>query len=130
MLPVRLVWLPQLRIFGGILTEKIDYIELPSSDRARSSAFFDAAFGWGSTSYGPNYDALDDAGVGAGINQHADKTAAPLVIIRTSDIDAAEQRVIAAGGTITRAQFDFPGGRRFHFREPGGNELAVWIERD
>jgi protein-S-isoprenylcysteine O-methyltransferase Ste14 len=50
-------------------------------------------------------------------------------IIRTEDIDDAERRVIAAGGVITREQFDFPGGRRFHFREPGGNELAVWVPR-
>ena len=53
-----------------------------------------------------------------------------MAIIRTSDLDDAERRVIAAGGVITRAQFDFPGGRRFHFREPGGNELAVWIARE
>lgn len=115
---------------GATLAEKIDYIELPSSDRAASSAFFDTAFGWSSISYGSHYDALDDAGIGAGINQHADRTQAPLAIIRTDNIDDAQRRVMAAGGTITRAQFDFPGGRRFHFREPGGNEMAVWIAHE
>ena len=50
-------------------------------------------------------------------------------VIRTDDLDDAERRVTAAGGTITRPQYDFPGGRRFHFREPGGSELAVYVER-
>lgn len=112
------------------MTDKIDYIEFPSTDRARSSAFFKKAFGWGITSYGPTYDALTDAGIDGGIDQALEKVAAPLAVVRTADIDDAERRVIAAGGTITKAQFDFPGGRRFHFREPGGNELAVWIARE
>lgn len=112
------------------MTDKIDYIEFPSSDRARSSAFFQAAFGWGIVSYGPTYDALTGAGIDGGIDQATERVAAPLAVVRTDDIDDAERRVLAAGGTITRAQFDFPGGRRFHFREPGGNELAIWIARD
>ena len=53
-----------------------------------------------------------------------------MAIVRTQDLDDAERRVIAAGGVIIQAQFDFPGGRRFHFREPGGNELAIWVARD
>ena len=111
------------------MTDKIDYIEFPSTDRAATSGFFRAAFGWGATSYGPDYDAIDNAGIDGGIDQAPDKVGATMAIVRTEDIDAAERRVIAAGGVITKAQFDFPGGRRFHFREPGGNELAVWIAR-
>lgn len=111
------------------MPDKIDYIEFPSSDRARTSAFFRAAFGWGAISYGPDYDGLEDAGIDGGVDQAAAKVAATMAIIRTDDLDAAEERVRKAGGEVTRAQFDFPGGRRFHFREPGGNELAVWIER-
>jgi predicted enzyme related to lactoylglutathione lyase len=53
-----------------------------------------------------------------------------MAVIRTDDLDAAERRVLSAGGVVTRAQFDFPGGRRFHFREPGGNEMAVYIARE
>jgi uncharacterized protein len=112
------------------MADKIDYIEFPSSNRALTSAFFTAAFGWGMTSYGPDYDALNDAGIDGGIDQSSDKVAATMAILRTDDLDGAERRVIAAGGVITRPQFDFPGGRRFHFREPGGNELAVYIARE
>ena len=111
------------------MADKIDYIEFPSTDRARSSAFFKAAFGWGMTSYGPDYDGLDNAGIDGGVDQAEGRVAATMAIVRTDDLDAAEQRVIAAGGVITQPQFDFPGGRRFHFREPGGNELAVWVSR-
>jgi predicted enzyme related to lactoylglutathione lyase len=112
------------------MADKIDYIEFPSSNRAHSSAFFQAAFGWGITSYGPDYDGLNGAGVDGGIDQSANKVAATMAVVRTDDLDGAERRVIAAGGVITRAQFDFPGGRRFHFREPGGNELAVYIAKE
>lgn len=112
------------------MTEQIDYVEFPSSDRAATSAFFSAAFGWGTTSYGPDYDGLTGAGIDGGVDQGAGKVAATMAIVRTDDLDDAEKRVIAAGGVITRAPFDFPGGRRFHFREPGGNEVAVWTTRD
>ena len=112
------------------MADRIDYLEFPSSNREQSSAFFRAAFGWGMISYGPDYDALDGAGIDGGIDQAAGRVSATMAIVRTHDLDAAEGRVLAAGGVITRAQFDFPGGRRFHFREPGGNELAVWIARE
>ena len=111
------------------MADAIDYIEFPSTDRAASSSFFADAFGWGATSYGPDYYAIEGAGIDGGVDQAADRVAATMAIIRTEDIDDAEKRVIAAGGVITKAQFDFPGGRRFHFREPGGNELAVWVAR-
>lgn len=109
------------------MTDQIDYIEFPSTNRAVTCAFFQAAFGWGITSYGPDYDGINNAGIDGGIDQAAQKVAATMAVIRTQDLDDAERRVKAAGGTITRPQFDFPGGRRFHFREPGGNEMAVYI---
>lgn len=112
------------------MTDKIDYLEFPSADRARSGAFFQAAFGWGIVSYGPDYDGLTNAGIDGGIDQAAERVAATMAVVRTHDLDDAERRVTAAGGTITRAQFDFPGGRRFHFREPGGNEMAVYVARE
>jgi predicted enzyme related to lactoylglutathione lyase len=111
------------------MAEKIDYIEFPSTDRAGTSAFFAAAFGWGITSYGPSYDGLENAGIDGGVDQGEGRVAATMAIVRTDDLDDAQKRVIAAGGVIIRQQFDFPGGRRFHFREPGGNELAVWASR-
>jgi uncharacterized protein len=112
------------------MAERIDYIEFPSTARARSSGFFREAFGWGITSYGPLYDGLDGVGIDGGVDGSQDRIAATMAIIRTDDLDDAERRVIDAGGVITRAQFDFPGGRRFHFREPGGNELAVYVARE
>ena len=109
------------------MTDRIDYIEFPSSNRAVSSAFFQAAFGWGIVSYGPDYDGITGAGIDGGVDQAAARVAATMAVVRTDNLDDAERRVTAAGGVITRAQFDFPGGRRFHFREPGGNEMAVWV---
>jgi uncharacterized protein len=111
-------------------TYQIDYLEFPSQNGARTLEFFTEAFGWRTTSYGPTYDGIEDAGIDTGIDSGANRVAAPLAVIRTSDLEAAERTVLAAGGVITRPAFDFPGGRRFHFREPGGCELAVWIERD
>ena len=112
------------------MADKIDYIEFPSSNRAMTSAFFQAAFGWGITSYGPIYDGIEGAGVDGGIDQSDSRVAATMAVVRTDDLDGAERRVLAAGGIITRPQFDFPGGRRFHFREPGGNEMAVYVSSE
>ncbi|MFD2647490.1 VOC family protein [Devosia albogilva] len=112
------------------MTDRIDYIEFPSADRAKTSSFFQAAFGWGIVSYGPIYDGIEGAGIDGGIDQSENPVAATMAIIRTEDLDDAERRVREAGGAITREQFDFPGGRRFHFREPGGNELAVYVARE
>ena len=109
------------------MTDRIDYIEFPSSNRAVSSAFFQAAFGWGIVSYGPDYDGITGAGIDGGVDQAGARVAATMAVVRTDNLDDAERRVTAAGGIVTRAQFDFPGGRRFHFREPGGNEMAVWV---
>jgi predicted enzyme related to lactoylglutathione lyase len=108
---------------------QIDYLEFPSTDGQRTRQFFADAFAWQFTSYGPGYDGIDDAGIDAGIDSGDNRVAAPLAVIRTSDLELAEKAVRAAGGVITRPAFDFPGGRRFHFHEPGGNELAVWIAR-
>lgn len=110
-------------------TYQIDYLEFPSSNGIATRKFFDEAFGWRFTSYGPDYTGIEDAGIDAGIDAQPQRVGAPLAVIRTTDLEEAEREVIAAGGTITRAAYDFPGGRRFHFREPGGNELAVWIAR-
>ena len=112
------------------MAERIDYIEFPSTDRSASSGFFNSAFGWGITSYGPIYDGLEGAGIDGGIDASEGRVAATMAIIRTDDLDDAERRVREAGGVVTREQFDFPGGRRFHFREPGGNELAVYVARE
>ncbi|RUT29469.1 VOC family protein [Arsenicitalea aurantiaca] len=105
---------------------RIDYLELPSADGEASVAFFEAAFGWARIDYGPDYAGLGGAGLETGIDSSVGRVAAPLPVIRVGDLDAAEVSIRNAGGVVTREQFDFPGGRRFHFREPGGVELAVY----
>ena len=100
------------------------WVENPS----RAVAFYEAAFGWSFTDYGPSYAAFDE-GLDGGFNADAaDQTGQPLVILYADDLEAMEAQVRAAGGQITRPPYDFPGGRRFHFRDPSGNELAVWSE--
>jgi uncharacterized protein len=105
----------------------IDYFEIPSADNARSRGFLSKAFGWTFVNFGGTYDEIHDAGMVGGINADADdKSAAPVLVIRTEDIEKAERDVVAAGGLITRKPYDYPGGRRFFFREPGGAELAIY----
>jgi uncharacterized protein len=105
----------------------IDYFELPAREAAPSGAFFAQAFGWSLQPYGPGYLELREAGVLGGVNAHtSDQARAPVIGIRTDDIATAERAVLRAGGTITRAAYEYPGGRRFFFREPGGNELMVY----
>ena len=109
----------------------LDYLEVPSSDTARSRAFFGKAFGWQFVDFGGTYTEVHGAGLLWGLNADAaDRSAAPVAVIRTSDIVQAERDVVAAGGTITRPTYDYPGGKRFFFREPGGAELAVYAPND
>ncbi len=102
----------------------IDYIEFSSPDLEATQKFFAAAFGWSFEEYGPDYRDIQDAGTGGGIERAALR--APLVVLKTDDLDAALQSVTDAGAEITKEIFDFPGGKRFQFREPGGTEMAVW----
>lgn len=107
---------------------EIDFVEFPSSSAEGSGEFFEKAFGWTAAAYGPTYTDVQSGGVVSfGFQQDAaQRTAAPLVTIRTDDLARAKASVEAAGGVVTVEPFSFPGGRRFHFREPGGAELAVW----
>ena len=107
---------------------RIDYVEFPGGDLIVTKRFYAEAFGWAFTDYGPSYAAFDE-GLDGGFNADAaDQARAPLVILYADDLEAAAARVRAAGGEIVRPPYDFPGGRRFHFRDPSGNELAVWTE--
>lgn len=110
--------------------QRIDYIEFTAADVASSKAFFIEAFGWKFTDYGDDYTSFQDGRLAGGIRagEAADPAGAPLIVLYAADLEATQARVEAAGGTVTVPIFSFPGGRRFHFREPGGNELAVWSE--
>ena len=107
----------------------INYIEFASPNIGASRAFFEKAFGWTFTDYGPSYIGFNEAGIDGGIAAATAPAAPPLVILYADDLDATEAAMRSAGGIVVVPQYDFPGGRRFHFREPGGNVLAVWSER-
>ncbi len=93
-------------------------------------AFYTAVFGWSYVDYGPKYAAITGAGVDGGFDADAGarkpSNQGALVVLYSEDLEATEEAVINAGGEITIPIFDFPGGRRFHFSDPSGNELAVW----
>jgi uncharacterized protein len=110
------------------MSERIDYVELPGGgDLAATKSFYASAFGWGFTDYGPTYAGFEGAGLDGGLaGGEAASTTLPLVILRADVLEDALERVEAAGGTITAPIFEFPGGRRLHFRDPAGNELGVW----
>ena len=107
---------------------RIDYVELPSlTAHELTRGFYAKAFGWTFTDYGPDYAATTNGVVDVGLNgTHDDALSAPLPVIRVAELEAAFDAVGKAGGVIARPIFAFPGGRRFHFIDPGGNELAVW----
>ena len=105
---------------------RMNYLELPVADPRRAKAFYGAAFGFAFTDFGPTYAATTTGDTDIGFQADgAQKTAAPLPVIEVDDVEAALAAVQAAGGTVTQAIFAFPGGRRFHFRDPDGHELGV-----
>ena len=108
---------------------KIDYVELPGTDLPATKNFYGQAFGWTFTDYGPTYAAFGDSGLDGGFQADPEQVPdKPLVVLFATDLEAMLARVTAAGGTVVKPIFSFPGGRRFHFRDPSGNELAVWSE--
>lgn len=106
---------------------RIDYVELPVPETAAARIFYESAFGWSLTDFAPTYSATTGGDVDIGLQADpAQRPCAPLPIVRAANLESALAAVKAAGGIITRPIFDFPGGRRCHFSDPGGNELAVW----
>lgn len=107
---------------------QIDNIELAVTDIARAREFYGQVFGWSFTDYGPAYCEFSDGRLTGGF-AHAEQVSpggGALVILYADDLEATRARVEAAGGKIVKPEFSFPGGRRFHFRDPEGYELAVW----
>lgn len=107
---------------------RIDYVELAVADTARSKAFYGRAFGWTFTDFGPGYTEFTDGRMKGGFNalEGGPAPGGPLVVLHADDLEAARQRIEEAGGRIVKPAYGFPGGRRFHFADPDGNELAVW----
>ena len=109
---------------------RVDYIEFPATDLAATKKFYTAAFGWVFADWGPDYVSFEDGRTSGGF------AAVPsisgngvIVILYAKDLAKAEAAVVKNGGKITKPPFEFPGGRRFHFSDPNGNELAVWSEK-
>jgi uncharacterized protein len=110
--------------------KRIDYIEFPATDVAATRRFYEAVFGWKFEDYGPDYTSFADGRIAGGFFKADSVGQGPsaLVVIYGADLAALEARVTEAGGRIVKAVFSFPGGRRFHFEDPGGNQLAIWSD--
>jgi len=109
---------------------RVDYIEFPATDIAKTKAFYAGVFGWKFTDYGPDYTSFEDGRLAGGFfTKDAVTAGGPLVVIYSGDLAGMQTKVQAAGGTIVKEIFSFPGGRRFHFTDPCGNELAVWSDK-
>jgi predicted enzyme related to lactoylglutathione lyase len=109
---------------------RIDYIEFHAGDLPAVKKFYSSAFGWKFTDYGPGYCAFEDGRLTGGFTTApGPRSGSPLVILYSEKLEAIKEKVIAAGGKISKDIFSFPGGRRFHFVGACGNELAVWSDR-
>jgi len=108
---------------------QIDYIELPTADTDRAKRFYSDVFGWKFEDYGPDYTSFVDGRIAGGFTKEvAPPSRGLLLVIYASSLEAIQQKIVTAGGKIVKETFSFPGGRRFHFTDPDGNELAVWSE--
>jgi len=114
--------------------EKINYVEFPAKDIDATKAFFTAVFGWSFVDYGPDYAAFSNEGLDGGFYKSdlavSTENGSALVVFYSKDLDNTQSKIENAGGSIIKPIFAFPGGRRFHFGDPNGNEYAVWSSLD
>ena len=112
--------------------EKINYVEFPAKDIEATKTFFTAAFGWSFVDYGPDYTSFSDEGVNGGFFKSdlvaSTANGSALVVLYSEDLEQSQSSIENAGGSIIKPIFSFPGGRRFHFGDPNGNEYAVWSD--
>lgn len=112
--------------------EKLNYVEYPCRDLNATKQFFSKVFAWQFADFGEAYSAFEEANLAGGFYsaplQSDSSQGAALLIFYSDDLEQTQAKIVAAGGTISKAIFHFPGGRRFHFTEPSGNEFAVWSE--
>ncbi len=108
---------------------RMDYIEFPAKNIEETKRFYSGVFGWEFTDYGPDYTSFSDGRLSGGFSLVPEVQAGgPLVVLYSTNLAYIEARFSEGGGRIVREIFVFPGGRRFHFADPSGNELAVWSE--
>jgi hypothetical protein len=113
--------------------EKINYLEFPAKDIKTAKSFFSSVFNWEFIDYGPDYTAFGDQGIDGGFFT-SNKTVnsehgSVLVVFYSERLENTQQKIEHAGGTIIRPVYSFPGGRRFHFTDPNGNEYGVWSDK-
>jgi len=109
---------------------RVDYIEFPTTNIEESKRFYSEVFGWEFTDYGPDYTSFTDGRLGGGFAVAPEVSAGgPLVVVYATNLEKIEARIRESGGKIVKEIFEFPGGRRFHFTDPIGNELAVWSDQ-
>jgi predicted enzyme related to lactoylglutathione lyase len=122
-----------LGLKGVQMTEKdkrIDYIEIPTLDLIEAKRFYGDVFGWKFVDYGPDYSSFNDGRLDGGFRKEATiRAGGLLIIIYSVNLELIRETVKSAGGAIVQDIFEFPGGRRFHFTDPSGNELAVWSDK-
>ena len=108
----------------------INYVELQANDLEKTKEFYSSAFGWTFTDYGPTYTAFSESGLEGGFAKTDDPIVnGALVVLYHENLEQIKIRVEQAGGKIAKDIFSFPGGRRFHFTDPSGNELAIWADK-
>jgi predicted enzyme related to lactoylglutathione lyase len=112
----------------------ISFVELYTTDMKATQSFYSQVFGWRFKSYGPEYADILGAGLAGGFavvpaRPEREPVGGALVVLYTADLEACQERIKSHGGRITKPTFSFPGGRRFHFEDPTGNQLAVWSDK-
>jgi hypothetical protein len=117
---------------GMTKNNKINYIEIPAQNIEATKAFFSEVFGWSFVDYGPDYCSFAAQGVDGGFFKSdlvvSTKSGSPLIVLYSNVLEATQDKIEKAGGKTIKPIFSFPGGRRFHFSDPNGNEFAVWSE--
>ena len=109
---------------------RIDYVEIPVTDINEANRFYGEVFGWEFVDYGPDYMSFNDGRLNGGFRKESNPMKGGiLVVLYAIRLESIEANVKDAGGKIVKDIFDFPGGRRFHFTDPSGNELAVWSDK-
>ncbi len=112
--------------------EKINYVEFPAKDIDKTKAFFSEVFNWQFVDFGPEYTSFSNQGLDGGFYKSEKsaltETGSALLVFFSNDLEGTLSKIQKSGGTIIKPVFSFPGGRRFHFQEPSGNEFAVWAE--
>ena len=110
--------------------KRIDYIELPVKDMNEAKKFYSEVFGWDFVDYGPDYASFNDGRLDGGFRKESSvQKGGPLVVFYATQLESIQTKIKDSGGIIVKDIFEFPGGRRFHFTDPSGNELAVWSDQ-